>query len=79
MADIETMHSVARRKMIDELMMECIERSVTSASGRTVERPASAARYATNALLFHDPKLLAAAAVLFARPEVERLLAEDRP
>lgn len=44
----------------------------------TVRRPESAARYAANALLYHEPMLLAAAAVLFSRSEVEALLARTK-
>lgn len=76
---LERARTVERRASIEKMVAACTEQSVTSAAdaGRTVERPASAARYATNALLFHETKLLAAAAVTFARGEVEALLAGE--
>lgn len=66
------LHSVYER------LAACIEASVTSAAAdrRTVTRPKDAAQYATNALLYHEPRLLAEAAVTISRDAVEALLAD---
>lgn len=64
---------MARRKVLRADLIEQVTKSSTGKNGLPV-KPEQSAEYVANALLVHRPELLAELAILYAAPEIQRML-----